>query len=498
MRLLHAKNLAFEEFVGDNIPIYATVSHRWGDNELSYQGFLKDKDQYQNGHRQGHGWTKIAKACELTLECVLEWVWLDTICINKESSAELTEAINSMYDWYQRAEACFVFLPDVHNIDSCTCELANNNIFNAGEESTYNLLASRGERTIVIPSSADTPFTIYVEEFEKSCWFERSWYDDENTYPIMTFANYAFCIARTLQELLAPTNPVFYNSNFEPIGTRSTLAALIEAITEIPTTFLRYSKYWGIHPPISNMCVAERMKLASRRNATRIEDETYSLLGLFQVNMPLLYGEGARAFRRLQMEIIKESRDESILASYGDGRRICRTLAERPRDFSTAFLGEIDRWPRKHFEITNMGIRFSVSMPPLRLDRIIVDRERKGIESDPSALFPLNCIGQYKAQFTDSISGQVALLLRIFASKAELDLKLLRAYRWHNEICILKDSHRWNSHHFESSESACSSKGNRMWINIGTGESAKFDIIIGDNTDENIEEYSLYIDTGPK
>jgi len=58
------------------------------------------------------------------------------------------------------------------------------------------------------------------------------------------------------------------------------------------------------------------MYWASKRETTRKEDEAYCLLGLFGVNMPLLYGEGSKAFFRLQQEIIKTADDQSILAWY--------------------------------------------------------------------------------------------------------------------------------------------------------------------------------------
>lgn len=128
MRLLNAHDLTFREFLGKNIPEYAIVSHRWDEDELSYQTFLQEKHRYQNGELRGYGWTKIKEAVEVTRQLELEWLWIDTVCINKDSSAELTESINSMYIWYSNCRICLVFLPDVHNTDSCTCELSDRSI----------------------------------------------------------------------------------------------------------------------------------------------------------------------------------------------------------------------------------------------------------------------------------------------------------------------------------------------------------------------------------
>ena len=114
MRLLHTEDLVLKEFLGQNIPSYAIISHRWTDEEVSYHAFLRERRRFLDGQCRGYGWLKIAHACDLARYRRLEWVWLDTVCIDKESSAELSEAVNSMFAWYQRSEECYVFLPDVH------------------------------------------------------------------------------------------------------------------------------------------------------------------------------------------------------------------------------------------------------------------------------------------------------------------------------------------------------------------------------------------------
>jgi hypothetical protein len=169
MRLLHAKDLTFKDFVGRSIPDYAIISHRWGDDELSYQDFLNGRSG-----RQGHGWKKIGQAAWWALHCNIEWLWIDTICINKESSAELTEAINSMYTWYSAAKVCFVFLPDVHSLESCTCGMSDSSTFYAGVK---RLDYRHYDKPYFdkISAFSRTPQPFYEEEFIGSCWFERSW-----------------------------------------------------------------------------------------------------------------------------------------------------------------------------------------------------------------------------------------------------------------------------------------------------------------------------------
>lgn len=78
MRLLHSKDLVFKEFVGENIPRYAIISHRWGEEEVSYQDFLEERRKYRWVRRQDYGWVKIAKAGQLALKRGLEWFWIDT------------------------------------------------------------------------------------------------------------------------------------------------------------------------------------------------------------------------------------------------------------------------------------------------------------------------------------------------------------------------------------------------------------------------------------
>lgn len=97
MRLINTKTLLLEEFFGTNIPCYAILSHTWGEEEVSYQEWVSGDPRM----REKKGFDKIARACEQALKEVwpLEWLWADTCCIDKASSADLSEAINSMFAW---------------------------------------------------------------------------------------------------------------------------------------------------------------------------------------------------------------------------------------------------------------------------------------------------------------------------------------------------------------------------------------------------------------
>ena len=246
MRLLHTSTLELHEFYGDVIPKYAILSHTWGEGEVSFQELQKAKLDQSNMLNSSKGYQKIKDCCKLAASDGWQYVWIDTCCIDKTSSAELSEAINSMYRWYEEAQICYAYLADVDS---------------AGQ---------------------NNPLT--MRRFERSRWFTRGW---------------------TLQELLAPDFLIFYDKTWVEIGTRSSLGKRISKITGIKRNHM-------IRPLKAS--VAAKMSWASDRNTTRVEDIAYSLMGLFEVNMPLLYGEGSKAFTRLQHEIVKISDDESIFA----------------------------------------------------------------------------------------------------------------------------------------------------------------------------------------
>ncbi|UKZ53258.1 hypothetical protein TrVGV298_007050 [Trichoderma virens] len=116
MRLLSTENLQFFEFYGNDIPQYAILSHRWESDEISYQDMHDTKK-----HENKQGFRKISQFRQLALRDGYKYVWVDTCCIDKSSSAELQEAINSMYQWYRKSGGCYAYLSDVpapnHNVD---------------------------------------------------------------------------------------------------------------------------------------------------------------------------------------------------------------------------------------------------------------------------------------------------------------------------------------------------------------------------------------------
>ena len=276
-----------------------------------------------------------------------QWVWIDTCCIDRSSSTELSEAINSMFGWYSRAEECYAFLSDVR----CSIE------------------------SEIVP-----------ETFSGSSWFLRGW---------------------TLQELIAPAHVIFLSQDWDIIGCKHpttdiyytngahsvTRCRLRKASLPGATSIVAYTVTRLYHdscdevsrPKLNNLLatitgvphdvladraavahksVAQKMSWASGRHTTKAEDRAYCLLGLFGINMPLLYGEGARAFTRFQHEIIRASCDETIFAwqrCFLQPFQDTPLLASAPDDFANA--GQILRmkaFKRPPYTMTNQGLELKL------------------------------------------------------------------------------------------------------------------------------------------
>ena len=264
------------EFRDDKNTAYAILSHRWTeDTEVDYEemvGLARMDVEEQDEIRKRVGYKKIWDTCQQAKRDGYGWVWVDTCCIDKRSSAELSEAINSMFRWYENSGVCYAYLHDVADASFPTQK----------DERRY-------------PNSNGWPE-----------WFSRGW---------------------TLQEMIAPRIVQFFNKNWYLIGNKAWLAAVLEDITWVPQRILTRGLA-GNRP-----CVAQIISWAACRTTTRVEDRAYSLMGLLDVNMPMLYGEGKKAFLRLQLEIIRSSNDQSIFAWGGRAESTDSILADDPRSF---------------------------------------------------------------------------------------------------------------------------------------------------------------------
>lgn len=117
MRLIDTSTGALKHFAKDDEVRYAILSHRWEDEEVSLQEFASTVGKAKKG------FAKVRNACEEALKMDLPYLWVDTCCIDKSSSAELSEAINSMYRWYEQAEVCFACLSDVVSVEDMAASM---------------------------------------------------------------------------------------------------------------------------------------------------------------------------------------------------------------------------------------------------------------------------------------------------------------------------------------------------------------------------------------
>lgn len=240
--------------------------HHLGDGEFRLEEFAEDNkpdyailshtwlvdesevtfDDLEKGHAQTKtaSYDKIRFCVEQAAKDGLDYSWVDTCCIDKSSSAELQEAITIMFTWYRNATKCYVYLSDV----SATEDKSDNH-----------------------------PMP-WESAFRRSRWFKRGW---------------------TLQELIAPTTVEFFSSQGVRLGDKKSLSDLIHQVTGIPHQALQGAV-------MDSFSVAERMSWMQDRQTKRIEDMAYSLLGIFGIFMPLMYGEGTHASTRLHKEIQKK------------------------------------------------------------------------------------------------------------------------------------------------------------------------------------------------
>lgn len=307
MRLLNTHTLNFEESFKVPEGNYAILSHQWVtrddgaiDEEVSYEGYLEGSQKNRAGYE------KIIDFCKVAREDGYRFAWIDTCCIDKRSSAELSEAINSMYKWYQQAGRCYVFLYDKEK-----------------------------------------------SEWTQSTWWIRGW---------------------TLQELIAPHDLVFYDRSWSKIGSKSykKIADQAADTAKLPLDLI-------LSGDLRPYSIGVKMSWASGRSTTREEDEAYCLLGLLEVNMPLLYGEGRAAFKRLQRIVFEESGgDETIFAflrsNIADGLRQGdeSLFAMSPKQFRTnatehGNIGIMRPWRLKPPKFTVWGLKIVSSAKRIRI-----------------------------------------------------------------------------------------------------------------------------------
>ncbi|EPE03441.1 het and ankyrin domain protein [Ophiostoma piceae UAMH 11346] len=327
MRLLTTKEpYAFIE--SDSYLPYAILSHTWvhteaGEGaEVTYKdlfAYIKDDDKREAIAARPE-FDKIRQATRAAARDGHKYIWLDTCCIDKNNNQELDEAIRCMFKWYRDATICYAYLSDVAPVNEPAVEIGLG--------------------------------------FETSRWFTRGW---------------------TLQELVAPKDVVFLAKDWTFLGYRMGELHFQRALSE--ASAIDENVLFGGAMP-SDFSISTRMRWASRRMTTRIEDKAYSLMGIFGVHMPIMYGEGKAAFIRLQEEILKNSDDHSIFAwtsPHANPYKLYGLLADSPSRFKSSttvrqFLPSNDSdHTGGEWQVTNIGLRLKLLMLPINAGRATGD-----------------------------------------------------------------------------------------------------------------------------
>ncbi|KAI5866564.1 HET-domain-containing protein [Durotheca rogersii] len=322
MWLLNTTTLTLEFFTSTKAPPhpYVILSHVWETDEVLFEQVQESQPAIQTKK----GWLKVKRFCALALDHGFAYAWVDTCCIDKRSSVELSEALNSMYKYYYDAAVCYIYLADVPS-----CVPTGSNSSNAAIPATREqLLAS----------------------VRASRWFSRGW---------------------TLQELLVPSRRSFWTADWIEIEGGDDLLNVLAEASAINQEMLQDRDL------LPEFCIAERMKWASKRETTREEDIAYCLMGIFNVSMPILYGEGAvGAFKRLQTEIIRNSFDMTIFAWRADYAN-SGCLARSPADFASIPPLDLLLPSDTSFSMTSMGLALRTRVSEMS-SHLVVNRKLPG------------------------------------------------------------------------------------------------------------------------
>lgn len=270
IRLLNIRTKEFKEFYDlESVPPYAILSHRWihAQRNGKHRALELSHTEFLAGTGDDRGYAKIDKACEAVrdlsqkLELDLQWIWIDSCCIDKTNNEEYSEAINSMYEWYARSYVCIAYLDDADPFD----------------------------------------------EASPSEWFSRGWTLQELIAPervLFYNKDWIGCGSRNDYSPGVYGGHSFHDRSVE-----------IAAITHIDATLLTLTKRKYIKRRLDSIPACQKMSWASGRKTTKDEDTAYCLIGIFDIpHMYLKRGEGRRAFIRLQEEIIKQSNDLTLFA----------------------------------------------------------------------------------------------------------------------------------------------------------------------------------------
>ncbi|PVI07990.1 hypothetical protein DM02DRAFT_637793 [Periconia macrospinosa] len=305
MRLINCHNFGLEDFAEENKPPYAIVSHTSQASDIVFKDYCNVDEL-----KKKPGFEKLSKTCGIALSFGCDYCWIDTCCVDKSNFGEWSEAVNSMFKWYQNSAFCIAYLSDFEGVGlgaDSECD------------SKVRLKAKAGLGVQDGPPAySEVDGTHSLADLGQCRWFSCGW---------------------TLQQLIAPRYVQFYDSQWRFYLEKREFATELSRITGVPVDTIKSMDYQS-----RRYSVAEIMFWASSRTTTQVEDMSYCLFGLFEINLPLIYGEGGKAFFRLQEEIIRTRPDLSIFAwqtktpdkDLAPRDRIRGLLARSPAEFSLA------------------------------------------------------------------------------------------------------------------------------------------------------------------
>jgi hypothetical protein len=233
MRLLRVRDLRFENFIGQGIPDYAILSHRWHVDEAMLLDVQLGSSTTTQGMMKVYGFVNYIKENIPSIE----YVWIDTCCIDQKSNPEVSESINSMFRWYSNAQVCIAYLRDVDNDDS---------------------------------------------SFEHSEWFSRGW-----TLQELLASQVVVFLSRDWKVIGHKGPNVSSSITRMSFHTGPLLNRRVADATNIPESVLQ-----DFQSAVATLDKDDIFKWMENRQTTREEDESYCLLGLLGVNMNIRYGEG--------------------------------------------------------------------------------------------------------------------------------------------------------------------------------------------------------------
>jgi hypothetical protein len=292
-----------QDFPGAVTPCYAILSHTWGrsDDEVKFEDIQDGQRAYSDTSKPGYD--KLRFCQEQAEKDGLVYFWIDTCCIKKSDNTELQRSLASMFYWYQKAARCYVSLSDVS-----------------------------------IHDSTDDPDYKWESAFSKSRWFKRGW---------------------TLQELIAPTSVSFFSKENNLLGDKKELASNVSVVTRIPSSVLMGRL------ELSYFSEEERRSWADGRHTTVPEDSAYCLVGIFDVELHMLYADGDydkrkdAAQNKLRKAIAERNNDieasQDVVRIGGASWNDLMRLSEKDLRGLDSDLNEYQKWlledfPRQHKE----------------------------------------------------------------------------------------------------------------------------------------------------